>query len=160
MPTDSRRPHSGEWQNPGYVTDAQFLSFAEDCRSSFRDITENIQGLRKDLSAGHTRFELMHRDIEQQKVRNNEHSSKISKLENDRLVREEREKQKEQYARPRKNMGFEIIKTLITAGILGLLAVGYNIWRDHESSRLLKEAQAKQAIMNPDSAVPATATPP
>lgn len=169
MSPDPRRS-SGEWPQqhttplPGnpqvtFVTTQQFDAFANDCRGFFSRLNDNVDGLREDLAKGSTRFALVERDIKDQKERSDDHSGKIQVLLTDKTSREARAEEKEEHTKPRRDIWFEVIKTVIIAIVLAIAAVIYNAWRDQEVSRVVKELSPPTSTTSAPTTSPPTTTP-
>lgn len=100
---------------------------------------DNVGSLRSDMAKGSTRFALLEKDIKDQQERSDDHSGKIEVLLTDKTTREARAEEKEEHAKPRRDIWFEVIKTVIIALVLAIAAVIYNAWRDQEVARIVKE---------------------
>ncbi len=144
---DPRRA-SGE-HTPSFVSYDHFNTFLAEFRRFSGDVTDGVREVREQMIKGSARFEANERAIQELKFKQNEieerqddSSGKIRTLQQDREVEKALAAQQAEQARPRKSILENVVSTVVTAVILGALAVGYNMWRDAAAQEKLNERAA------------------
>jgi hypothetical protein len=134
---------------PDNITAGEFHGFIDEFRTFASSVNEKIDVIKTDLAEGSTRFALYEQKSIEATKRSDEHSDQIQVLTIDKIQRDTREAQQEKDFAPRNNLVQEIVKTVIIAAILGLLAVSYNLFRDYQSGDLSKTAPPVTPPANP-----------
>lgn len=164
----NERQRSGEWPpqhptplpTPQFVTVDHFNNFTEECRGFFGEMRETMTEVGKQMAQGSTRFALMDSDMKRQIRRSDEHSGQIKVLLDDKTIRTAIENTVAEQQKPRRDIGLEIVKSLIIAGVLGIAAVIYNAWRDQEVARSTTSTTISTSTSVPVKPLPAPATTP
>ncbi len=158
-PSDGVR-RSGEHRNTTsgeFVTYAHFDRFLEEFRGLAKSVTEGMSEVKDRLSEGSHKFNGLNRDISEVRAKNSElearadgHSGLVKTLLEEKKIREALAAQDAERTKPRKTMVETILSTVITAFILGFLAVCYNVWRDAALDERVRERAAAATTAAPD----------
>lgn len=147
-PNGDPKRASGE-HVPSFVTYDHFNGFLEEFRRLSGDMSEGMQEIRENMVRGSARFDAQQREINEMRQKQSEiedrqddSSGKIRALQQDKELKEALAAQQAEQARPRRSILENVISTVVTAVILGALAVGYNAWRDAAIAEVLKEKEA------------------
>ncbi len=129
--------HRGERASGEFVTYAHFDRFLEDFRSVATTLTQGMSEVNNRLAEGSQRFNNLSRDVASVKEKNADHENRLDGhsdvvrvLLDDKKIKLALDAQDSERGKPRKTIIESVVSTVITAAVLGVLAVGYNAWRD------------------------------
>ena len=151
---DPRRT-SGE-HTPSFVSYDHFNTFLAEFRRFSGDVTDGVREVREQMIKGTARFEANERAISELRTkqaeieeRQDDSSGKIRTLQQDKKVEEALAAQQAEQSRPRRSIMENVVSTVVTAIILGFLAIAYNAWRDSAIAEREKETTAKPTVPAP-----------
>lgn len=145
---DPRRT-SGE-HGPAFVSYDHFNNFMVEFRQLSTTVTDSVQEVREQMIKGTARFEANEKALQELRTkqaeieqRQDDSSGKIRTLQQDREVSKALAAHQADLARPRRSIVENVVSTVVTAAILGFLAIAYNAWRDSALAERQKETSSK-----------------
>lgn len=155
---DPRRT-SGE-HGPAFVSYDHFNNFMVEFRQLSTTVTDSVQEVREQMIKGTARFEANEKALQELRTkqaeieqRQDDSSGKIRTLQQDREVSKALAAHQAEQARPRRSILENVVSTVVTATILGILAVAYNAWRDAAVAEHQKQ-NSNATIPSPARAAP------
>ena len=142
MPPNDRVRSSGE-HPPAFLPREAFDSFVGEFRAFAQDTNRNMTSIHNKLAEGNTKFALAESSTRAQLARMDDHSGKITVLMSDKVRHDFLEEQQ----KPKAGMVSRVKETIITAMILGALAIMYNIWMDHERGKERDHSEANIKVL-------------
>lgn len=126
-----------------------FYNFMDEFRAFAGNTDTKLEKIKKELAEGSTRFAIYEQKIIEQQKRSDEHSDQIEVLRIDKIQREAEVKQREKDTSPRNELLRDVIKAVVIAAVLSTCAITYNIIRDHEVQKVVKNKENTPSVVPP-----------